>query len=93
MGGSSSSVIVVLCDRDLLGNIKILAPLWNLIFLIYVAIGIGLVAIGFSCFALGVMMFLDRGMLAIGNVSKNESVIFGISNVSNHADNVTYAYT
>ena len=32
-------------------------------------IGIGLIILGLSCFVLGVMMFLDRGMLAIGNIS------------------------
>ena len=32
-------------------------------------IGVGLVALGLVCFMLGVMMFLDRGFLAIGNIS------------------------
>ena len=32
-------------------------------------IGVGLIGLGLGCFGLGVMMFLDRGFLAIGNIS------------------------
>ena len=35
------------------------------------AIGVGLIFLGLVMYIIGVMMFLDRGFLAIGNVSKN----------------------
>jgi hypothetical protein len=33
-----------------------------------IAIGIGLIVVGLFIYILGVMFFLDRGLLAIGNV-------------------------
>ena len=35
-------------------------------------ISIGLIVLGLLIYALGVFMFLDRGMLAIGNVRVNK---------------------